>query len=98
MVICENVEIQSIQSKKDIYLSNGYLFILSVPLTAEQEIALRPFIAYEASHWDEIYQFLKLGLRTVLHDRNTKETKISFILHPYIQRKLTLHLSLDSTQ
>jgi len=51
------------------------------PLTAEQETALRPFIAYEASNWDEIYQFLKLGLRTVIHDRNTKETKIHIELN-----------------
>jgi imidazoleglycerol-phosphate dehydratase/histidinol-phosphatase len=50
-------------------------------LTAEQETALRPFIAYEANNWDEIYQFLKLGLRTVVHDRNTKETKIHIELN-----------------
>ena len=45
-------------------------------LSPEQEIALRPFIAFEASHWDDIYSFLKLGLRKVVHERNTKETKI----------------------
>ena len=50
-------------------------------LTTEQETALRPFIAYEANNWDEIYQFLKLGLRTVVHDRNTKETKIHIELN-----------------
>jgi imidazoleglycerol-phosphate dehydratase/histidinol-phosphatase len=50
-------------------------------LTSEQETALRPYIAYEANNWDEIYQFLKLGLRTVVHDRNTKETKIHIELN-----------------
>lgn len=50
-------------------------------LTAEQEIALRPYVAFEATSWEEIYSFLKLGLRTVLHERNTKETKISIELN-----------------
>ncbi|MAI58666.1 MAG: hypothetical protein CML56_06765, partial [Rhodobacteraceae bacterium] len=35
--VCENVEIESIQSKQDIYLSNGFLFTLLEPLTQEQE-------------------------------------------------------------
>ncbi|MFT3843863.1 MAG: bifunctional histidinol-phosphatase/imidazoleglycerol-phosphate dehydratase HisB [Lacibacter sp.] len=33
-------------------------------------------IVLETIHWKEIYEFLKLGLRTVVHDRNTNETKI----------------------
>ena len=63
-------------------------------LTPDQEIALRPFIAYEASHWDEIYQFLKLGLRTVLHDRNTKETKIHIELNLDGKGDATIHTGL----
>jgi imidazoleglycerol-phosphate dehydratase/histidinol-phosphatase len=50
-------------------------------LTPEQEIALRPVIAYEANTWNDIYSFLKLGLRQVKHERNTKETKISIDLN-----------------
>ena len=50
-------------------------------LTPEQEIALRPVIAYEANNWNDIYSFLKLGLRQVKHERNTKETKISIDLN-----------------
>ncbi len=50
-------------------------------LTSEQEIELRPFIAFEANTWSEIYGFLKLGLRKVAHVRNTKETKISVELN-----------------
>ncbi len=50
-------------------------------LTAEQELALRPTIAFEAASWSEIYSFLKLGLRKVSHIRNTKETKISVELN-----------------
>jgi imidazoleglycerol-phosphate dehydratase/histidinol-phosphatase len=50
-------------------------------LTAEQEMELRPFIAHETDHWESIYSFLKLGLRKVIHDRNTKETKIHIELN-----------------
>lgn len=50
-------------------------------LTPDQEIALRSTIAFEASSWEAIYSFLKLGLRTVVHERNTKETKIHIELN-----------------
>jgi imidazoleglycerol-phosphate dehydratase/histidinol-phosphatase len=63
-------------------------------LTAEQEIALRPFIAYEANNWEEIYQFLKLGLRTVVHERNTKETKIHIELNLDGKGEATIHTGL----
>lgn len=33
-------------------------------------------IVLETSEWSKIYEFLKLGLRKVVHDRNTNETKI----------------------
>lgn len=33
-------------------------------------------IALETTDWSKIYSFLKLGLRQVVHDRNTNETKI----------------------
>jgi imidazoleglycerol-phosphate dehydratase/histidinol-phosphatase len=33
-------------------------------------------IALETTSWKAIYEFLKLGLRQVVHDRNTSETKI----------------------
>ena len=54
--VCEKVEIQSIQSQKDIYLSNGYLFILSVPLTSEQESHYLNKIN-KAINWLEIFSF-----------------------------------------
>lgn len=50
-------------------------------LTPEQEADLRQTIAYEANNWNDIYAFLKLGLRQVSHERNTKETKISINLN-----------------
>jgi imidazoleglycerol-phosphate dehydratase / histidinol-phosphatase len=38
-------------------------------------------IALETIEWKKIYEFLKLGLRTVHHERNTNETKISIDLN-----------------
>lgn len=45
-------------------------------LTEDEEILLRPTIALETDNWQDIYTFLKLGSRTVVHDRNTNETQI----------------------
>jgi len=56
---------------KAIYLKSG-----NHELSAEQELALRDTIAFETDSWSAIYSFLKLGLRQVEHERNTKETKI----------------------
>jgi len=50
-------------------------------LTAEQEKELRPVIALETDNWQEIYSFLKLGMRVVSHERNTNETKINVTLN-----------------
>lgn len=50
-------------------------------LTAEQEISFRNTIALETDSWSEIYKFLKLGLRKVVHERNTNETKIKIALN-----------------
>jgi imidazoleglycerol-phosphate dehydratase/histidinol-phosphatase len=42
---------------------------------------LRSVIALETSEWSEIYQFLRQGLRQVMHDRNTNETQIKIDLN-----------------
>jgi len=38
-------------------------------------------IALETTEWSDIYSFLKLGLRSVVHDRNTNETRIHIELN-----------------
>src|ERR1019366_328493 len=43
--------------------------------------ALQTVIALESISWEEIYTFLKLGLRKVIHERNTNETKIRIELN-----------------
>lgn len=42
---------------------------------------LRPVIALETTLWSDIYKFLKLGLRQVVHERNTSETQIKIDLN-----------------
>ena len=42
---------------------------------------LKSVIVLETHSWEEIYKFLKLGLRKVVHDRNTNETKVHIDLN-----------------
>jgi len=42
---------------------------------------LQEAIALETSDWSKIYEFLKLGLRRVVHERNTNETQIKIDLN-----------------
>lgn len=42
---------------------------------------LQDTIALESVEWKDIYAFLKLGLRKVIHQRNTNETQVSIVLN-----------------
>lgn len=42
---------------------------------------LQSVIALETADWSRIYEFLKLGLRQVIHERNTNETQIKIELN-----------------
>jgi len=42
---------------------------------------LKNSIALETTKWEDIYSYLKLGLRHVVHERNTNETKIKIDLN-----------------
>jgi imidazoleglycerol-phosphate dehydratase/histidinol-phosphatase len=42
---------------------------------------LEEVVALETKEWSKIYEFLKLGLRRVLHERNTSETQIRIDLN-----------------
>jgi imidazoleglycerol-phosphate dehydratase/histidinol-phosphatase len=42
---------------------------------------LRPVITLETTLWSAIYEYLKLGLRKVVHERNTNETQIKIELN-----------------
>ncbi|MEP7319578.1 MAG: bifunctional histidinol-phosphatase/imidazoleglycerol-phosphate dehydratase HisB [Panacibacter sp.] len=51
-------------------------------------------IVLETIHWSEIYSFLKLGLRHVVHERNTNETKIKVELNIDGSGKAGIHTGL----
>ncbi len=55
---------------------------------------LEATIAIETTEWERIYEYLKLGLRTVTHERNTNETKISIRLNMDGDGKSILHTGL----
>ena len=48
---------------------------------SDKVAALQDAIALETTEWGKIYEFLKLGLRSVTQERNTNETKISVTLN-----------------
>jgi imidazoleglycerol-phosphate dehydratase / histidinol-phosphatase len=50
-------------------------------LSPEQEEKYKDVIVFETSSWNEIYGFLKLGTRQILHNRVTSETNISIELN-----------------
>lgn len=51
-------------------------------------------IALESVEWKKIYEFLKLGLRVVHHERNTNETKIAIDLNLDGSGKANVHTGL----
>jgi len=56
--------------------------------------ALASTIALETKDWKSIYEFFKLGMRTVVHDRNTNETKIHVELNLDGSGKANIHTGL----
>ena len=55
---------------------------------------LETVIALETTDWKDIYEFLKLGLRKVIHERNTNETKIKIELNLDGSGKTNIHTGL----
>jgi len=51
-------------------------------------------VALETIKWEEIYSFLKSGLRHVIHQRNTRETKIRVELNADGSGKADIHTGL----
>ena len=51
-------------------------------------------IVLETTEWSKIYEFLKLGLRVVKHERNTNETKIVVEVNMDGSGKATIHTGL----
>lgn len=74
---------------KAIYFKSG-----NHALTEAQAVEYKSTIALETMYWSDIYTFLKLGLRKVQHERNTKETKISITLNMDGSGKANIHTGL----
>ena len=70
-----------IQLAKNLGCKAIYFKSLLHPLTPEQDAELSSTIALETSNWEDVYSFLKLGIRKVSHARNTNETKIQVELN-----------------
>lgn len=64
---------------KAIWLNNDAS--LGAAEISDQVAELRPVIALETTKWSEIYEYLRLGLRRVVHERNTNETQIRIELN-----------------
>ena len=77
---------------KGIWLNNDAA--LGAAEISDTVAALEDTIALESIHWADIYTFLKLGLRNVLHERNTNETKISIQLNLDGSGKASIHTGL----
>ena len=48
---------------------------------ADKAHQLKSIVALETTEWKDVYQFLKSGLRQVVHERNTYETQIKIELN-----------------
>ena len=48
---------------------------------ADKAHQLKSVVALETTEWKDVYQFLKSGLRQVVHERNTHETQIKIELN-----------------
>ena len=55
---------------------------------------LETVIALETTAWQSIYEFLKLGVRNVHHERNTNETKININVNLDGNGKASIHTGL----
>jgi imidazoleglycerol-phosphate dehydratase/histidinol-phosphatase len=59
---------------KAIYLNNNETLGAHEIEQSKEEIEM--FVGLETTEWKSIYEFLKLPARKIIHERNTKETKI----------------------
>jgi imidazoleglycerol-phosphate dehydratase/histidinol-phosphatase len=64
---------------KALYLKNNESLGAEEVTQSQEEVSKA--IALETTEWKEIYEFLKLPLRKVYHERKTNETKISIELN-----------------
>ncbi|MFN5649795.1 MAG: bifunctional histidinol-phosphatase/imidazoleglycerol-phosphate dehydratase HisB [Sphingobacteriales bacterium] len=61
---------------------------------SDDAVALQQVSALETGSWEDIYKFLKLGERKLMHERNTNETKIHIELNLDGSGKANIHTGL----
>lgn len=89
VVLARNLGCRAIWLNNDPALGAGELEKQTPPAGGWQTC-----IALETIAWKEIYEYLKLGLRQVVHDRNTSETKIHVELNLDGSGKANIHTGL----
>lgn len=78
---------------KAIYLCNN--LTLGAAEFQESTSALTDFVGLKTQNWMDIYTFLRAGSRTVVHERNTNETKISIKIDLDGTGKAAIHTGLN---
>ncbi|HET9276867.1 MAG TPA: imidazoleglycerol-phosphate dehydratase HisB, partial [Flavitalea sp.] len=76
--------ITDVQLAKNLHCKAIWLNLDSLLGAAEikdEVTSLQQVVALETTEWSKVYEFLKLGLRQVVHERNTNETKIHIDLN-----------------
>ena len=84
--LAKNLGCQAIWLKHDIHLGGQEI--------QDSMSDLEKVVALETLHWSAIYSFLKSGLREVVHERNTRETRIRITLNADGAGKADIHTGL----
>jgi imidazoleglycerol-phosphate dehydratase/histidinol-phosphatase len=78
---------------KAIYLCNN--LTLGAAEFQQSTEELTDFVGLQTQNWMDIYTFLRAGSRTVVHERNTNETKISIKIDLDGTGKASIHTGLN---
>ncbi len=84
--LAKNLGCKAIWIKHDVHLGGAEV--------NDSAAALQSVTALETIEWEEIYLFLKSGMRQVVHERNTNETKIHVELNADGSGKADVHTGL----
>jgi imidazoleglycerol-phosphate dehydratase/histidinol-phosphatase len=84
--MAKNLGCKAIWLKQDVHLGNKEI--------KDTITDLQKVVALETIQWSEIYSFLKSGLRYVIHERNTGETKIRIELNADGNGEADIHTGL----
>lgn len=85
--LAKNLGCKAIWLKQDAHLGSKEI--------SDSSSELGKVVVLETILWSEIYSFLKSGLRSVIHERNTRETKIRIELNADGNGKSDIHTGLS---